>query len=225
MQGGTRQGTASLTGSDSDITTHKDVTGQIILTSSITGDVTFNLQCADVSAENMAKLMGGTVEVTAKGTNYKAPTTNQSIAKSFMIIGGKGTASYAVNVSVDAYVSISDDDLYFIQVNGTVQKPEKDGVEPYGSWDSIDMTANDIESFVLDAQTGAATINTTAHTVAIEVANGTAVTALVPNIGVSLGANATPNSLEAQDFTSPVVYSVKNANGVSQSWTVTVTVA
>lgn len=225
IQGATRQGTASLAGSDSDITTHKDVLGQIIKSSTVKGDVTYSFQCADISAENRAKLMGGTVEVSAQGTNYKAPSVNQAISKSVMIIGRDGTVDYAVNVSIDAYVTRADNDLAYIQVNGTVEKPEKEGIEPSGSWDDVNVSANDILGFVLDAQTGAATINTTAHTVAIEVANGTVVTALTPTVNVSIGANATPNSLEAQDFTSPVVYSVKSADGTSQAWTVTVSVA
>lgn len=225
IQGATRQGTASLAGSDSDITTHKDVLGQIIKTSTVKGDLTFNFQCADISAENRAKLMGGTVETTSEGTNYKAPSVNQAINKSIMVIGRDGVADYAVNVSIDAYITKADDDLAYIQVNGTVEKPEKEGIEPYGSWDSIDVEANDITGFVLAEQTGAAVIDTGAHTVSIEVANGTVVTALIPTINVSIGANATPNSLEAQDFTSPVEYTVKSADGTEQIWTVTVTVA
>lgn len=225
LQGSIRQGTASLSGSDPDTTTHKDVLGQIIKSSTVNGDVTINFQCADISAENRAVLMGGTVEVTSEGHNYKAPSVAQEIKKSIMIIGRDGVVDYAVNVKVSAYITKNDDDLAYIQVNGTVEKPEKDGVEPYGSWDQIDVSANDITSFVLDEQTGAATINTTAHTVAIEVANGTTVTALTPTIGVSIGANATPNSTVAQDFTSPVEYTVKSADGTEQVWTVTVTVA
>lgn len=225
IQGVTRQGTASLAGSDSDITTHKDSLGQIIKSSTVKGDVTYIFQCADISAANRVALMGGTIETSASGTNYKAPSVNQAINKSIMIVGRDGTIDYAVNVAIDAYLTRSDDDLAYIQVNGTVEKPEKADTEPYGSWDDANVMANDITSFVLDAQTGAATINDTARTVAIEVANGTTVTALIPTVGVSIGANATPNSLEAQDFTSPVEYTVKSADGTGQVWTVTVTVA
>lgn len=225
IEGYTRQGTASLTGSDADITAHKNVTGGTIKSSRVTGDNTFNFQCADISAVNRAYLMGGTVVTSAEGTNYKAPLVTQDISKSIMVVGRDNTVEYAVNVNIDAYIARADDDLAYIQVNGMVEIPEKADTEPQGSWDSIDANANDILSFTLEEQTGAATIDADAHTVAIEVANGTTVTALVPTIGVSLGANATPNSLEAQDFTSPVVYSVENANGVSQNWTVTVTVA
>lgn len=226
LQGRIRQGTASLAGSDPDVTAHKDVLGQIIKSSVILGDTTFGFQCADVSAQNRAYLMGGTVVTTAEGTNYKAPSVNQAINKSIMIIGRDGVVDYAVNVSISAYITKSDDDLAYIQVNGTVEKPTKADTEPYGSWDNtIDLSANDITAFTLPEQTGPATINESLHTVDIEVANGTVVTALVPTITCSIGANATPNSLEAQDFTSPVVYSVKSADETLQNWTVTVTVA
>lgn len=225
IQGMTRQGTASLAGSDADSTPHKNVIGGIIKTSKVKGDNNFNFQCADISAANRAYLMGGTVVTDSKGTNYKAPTQAQDIAKSIMIIGRDDTVEYAVNVDIDAYVTRADDDLAYIQVNGLVQESEKANTEAQGSWDAVDTGANDILGFTLPEQTGAATIDASAHTVAIEVAALTVVTALVPTIEVSLGAYATPNSLVAQDFTSPVVYTVNSADDVDQTWTVTVTVA
>lgn len=225
IQGVVRQGTASLAGSDASQTEHKNAIGGNIKVSEVKGTVNINFQCADISAENRSYLMGGTVETSAEGVNYKAPLVNQDINKSIMIIGRDGSVEYATNVHISAYPMRADNDLAYLQVNGIVQESEKEGVESHGSWDSIDMDANDIKTFVLAEQTGDATIDNVAHTVTIEVANGTVVTALIPTITVSLGANATPNSLEAQDFTSPVVYAVENANGVSQNWTVTVTVA
>jgi hypothetical protein len=88
-----------------------------------------------------------------------------------------------------------------------------------------DSSANDILTFVLEEQTGEATINDTAHTVAIEVENGTVVTALEPTITVSEGATIAPLSGAAQDFTSPVTYTVTAENEDTQEWVVTVTVA
>lgn len=225
IEGVTRQGTASVAGSDADVTAHKNVLGGTIKSSNVKGDVNVNFQTADISAENRAALMGGSVTTSATGTNYKAPTTNQDINRSIMIIGRDNSVEYVVNANIDAYITRADDDLAYIQVNGLAQEAEKADTEAHGSWDSIDSTANDITSFTLEAQTGPATIDDAAHTVAIEVANGTVVTALVPIIGVSLGAVATPNSNEAQDFTSPVAYTVNSADDTNQIWTVTVTVA
>lgn len=225
INGMTRQGTASLSGSEADITAHKNVNGGTIKSSRTKGDNTFNFQAADISAQNRAYLMGGTVETSAEGTNYKAPNVNQDIARSIMIVGRDGVIDYAVNVNIDAFLTKNDDDLAFIQVNGMVEEPEKAETEPQGSWENVDLTANDITGFTLPEETGAAQIDNEAHTVSIEVANGTDVTALIPTINVSLGADADPNSLEAQDFTSSVEYTVNSADGTDQVWTVTVTVA
>jgi|FLOH01.1.fsa_nt_gi dihydroneopterin aldolase len=108
---------------------------------------------------------------------------------------------------------------------------------------SLDMTfdgdsrietnpATDFLDYTMAEQTGAATINTTAHTVAIEVANGTVVTALVATfIGsglatIAVGATPQVSGTTANDFTSPVVYAITAADGTTaQNWTVTVTVA
>jgi putative ubiquitin-RnfH superfamily antitoxin RatB of RatAB toxin-antitoxin module len=87
-------------------------------------------------------------------------------------------------------------------------------------------TETDITAFSFTEQTGVATINATAHTVSIEVAYGTSVTALVPTITLSAGATVSPASGVAQNFTAPVVYTVTAEDGTTtQAWTVTVTVA
>jgi dihydroxyacetone kinase-like predicted kinase len=60
--------------------------------------------------------------------------------------------------------------------------------------------------------------------IAVTVPFGTAVTALVPAI-VSTGASISPASGVAQDFTSPVIYTVTAGDGTTKPYTVTVTVA
>jgi hypothetical protein len=82
----------------------------------------------------------------------------------------------------------------------------------------------DILSFSLTQQTGPATINTTNHTVTIQVAHGTDLTVLTPSITVSTGATINPASGVGRNFSSPVNYTVSNG-GASQVWTVTVTTA
>ncbi|MDP3386803.1 MAG: FG-GAP-like repeat-containing protein, partial [Eubacteriales bacterium] len=83
----------------------------------------------------------------------------------------------------------------------------------------------DILSFSITQQTGAAIINTTEHTIAIEVANGTILTALAPDITVSAGAIINPSSGSIVDFSGgPVDYTVTAENGTdTQVWIVTVT--
>ncbi|RUT31541.1 hypothetical protein EJP77_09065 [Paenibacillus zeisoli] len=68
------------------------------------------------------------------------------------------------------------------------------------------------------------TVNEAAKTVAVTVPYGTDVTNLVPTI-THTGVSISPNSGAAQDFSSPVVYTVKAADNSTQTYTVTVTVA
>jgi hypothetical protein len=85
-------------------------------------------------------------------------------------------------------------------------------------------TATDIISFTLAAQTGAATINATTHTVAIEVAYTANIASLTPTITVSTGATIYPTSGTTRNFTNPVTYTVTAEDAVTeQVWTVTVT--
>jgi hypothetical protein len=82
---------------------------------------------------------------------------------------------------------------------------------------------NNIVTFSLAAQTAPAVINTTNHTINVEVSYGTALTSLTPVITVSDGATITPSG--AQNFATPFTYTVTAANGTAQTWTVTVTAA
>ncbi|MGL1887455.1 MAG: FG-GAP-like repeat-containing protein, partial [Reichenbachiella sp.] len=89
----------------------------------------------------------------------------------------------------------------------------------------------DITAFSLTNQTGAATISATNHTIAIEVVNGTTVTALVPTFTVSADATVAVSAVSqvsgttANDFTSAVTYTVTAEDGVTtQDWVVTVSV-
>ena len=68
---------------------------------------------------------------------------------------------------------------------------------------------------------GASTIDAGAHTVTFHMANGTAVTALVPIVTVSAGATVSPLSGVAPDFTEAVTYTVTAEDSSSQAWTVT----
>jgi len=83
----------------------------------------------------------------------------------------------------------------------------------------------DILTFTLAAETGEATIDADEHTVDIEVADGTTLTALEPVITLSTGATVDPESEEATNFTNAVTYTVTAADGTEQEWTVTVTEA
>jgi len=92
--------------------------------------------------------------------------------------------------------------------------------------------ATDFLAYSFTEQTGAATIDAGAHTVAIEVVNGTTVTGLIATfIGSGLSVVDVSDDVQvsgttANDFTSPVVYTITAADGTTeQDWTITVTVA
>lgn len=84
--------------------------------------------------------------------------------------------------------------------------------------------AKAITTFTVPSQTGTTTINETAHTIALTVPFGTVVTALVPTIVIT-GASVSPASGVANNFTSPATYTVTAADGSTQAYVVTVTVA
>ncbi|MFH1129592.1 MAG: immunoglobulin-like domain-containing protein [Patescibacteria group bacterium] len=71
---------------------------------------------------------------------------------------------------------------------------------------------------------GSGTVNESTHAIAVTVPYGTNVTALVPTVVVSAGASVSPLSGVAQDFTSPVTYTVTAENGTTQTYVVTVTI-
>lgn len=65
-------------------------------------------------------------------------------------------------------------------------------------------------------------IDNNAHTVYLVVPDGTDLTKLTPTIEVSDGATVSPESGSIQDFTNPVIYTVTDSYGDTQSYTVTV---
>ena len=83
------------------------------------------------------------------------------------------------------------------------------------------ITAFDFNGFSPTVSGG---INETAKTVSLVVPYGSDVTSLIPTI-THTGASISPNSGVAQDFTSPVTYTVTAENSTTQTYTVTVGVA
>lgn len=82
----------------------------------------------------------------------------------------------------------------------------------------------EITSFTIDGVNG--TLEATAGTITVDLAEGTDRSDLTPTIAVSTGATIAPASGVAQDFSDPVEYTVTAEDGTtSKTWTVTVTVA
>ncbi|RKE98139.1 hypothetical protein [Ichthyenterobacterium magnum] len=90
---------------------------------------------------------------------------------------------------------------------------------------------SDILTFqVLNHQEGQATINATNKTISVQVNLGAPINQLVATFSISAGASVTVNgipqvsSVTANNFTSPVVYTILAEDGVTESsWTVTIT--
>jgi hypothetical protein len=92
----------------------------------------------------------------------------------------------------------------------------------YGSEVRFDTlsSAKAITSFTIS---GSGSVNGDVHTVTVTLPSGSAVTALSPTIIIT-GASVSPASGSAQDFTTPVTYTVTAEDGTTQSYTVTVNV-
>lgn len=90
----------------------------------------------------------------------------------------------------------------------------------------------EISVYSMSEQTGAASIDSEAATIDIEVEFETNVTALVATFtastdrqSITVGGVAQVSATTENDFTDPVVYRVIAENGTIKDWTVTVTVA
>ncbi len=129
-----------------------------------------------------------------------------------------------INVSEGALISPTG--LQDFSSTFTYTVTAQDGVTTQDWTVSIEEALNtetDILSFSLAQEIGTASINTTNHTVTIEVVSGTDVTQLEPTITISPEATISPSVV--QDFTIPVTYTVTAQDGSIQEWTVTVSIA
>ena len=87
-------------------------------------------------------------------------------------------------------------------------------------------TATTITSFNFSSPATTGTVDNSAHTVALTVPFGTSVTSLTPTIVLATGATISPTSGVAQNFTSPVTYTVTAQDTTThQAYVATVTVA
>jgi hypothetical protein len=103
---------------------------------------------------------------------------------------------------------------------GSAGNETADPLLPGGGWQRPLSSAREITAVTFASVTGI--IDAAAHTVMVLVPRGPDLTSLTPAITVSPGARVTPASGTAQDFTTPVTYTVTAANGLTQTWTVTV---
>ncbi len=223
---GQREATVKFNGSDADVENYKNVLGNDLESAKTKGDSTLNFQFADLTPSEQAPFIAGTVTAGSEGDYLEPPDNeNQAIEMSLFFLTDKNIFMEVPRASIDSYPMFDDDDLHYFQINSVLLKPELASAKKWKMTELNDPTANDILTFTMAEESGAATIDDVAHTVDIEVVIATPVIALVPTIGVSLGAGLSPISGVAADFTNPVEYTVTSADGVAQVWTVTVTVA
>ncbi len=99
-----------------------------------------------------------------------------------------------------------------------VSSCEKDDPKPA----PVVSPGKEIVTFKIVNPAVTAVIDTVAKTITATVPNGTAITALTTEIELSAGHSITPASGASQDFTNPVVYTVKRPDNTTTSWTVKV---
>lgn len=225
----TREATAKLEGSAGDKTKYKNIIGGSLAESKMVGDKTLMLQLADFTPELTAMFCGGTYSADTNGSTYLAPANeNVNIELAFQLLTEGGLFFDCPRVSVDCYPAVSDDDLHYYAVEGSLLTPE-DGtpIYQYKALTDTALTQKAMTSFKMignSGQTITGTITEGAGTIAITVPTAMDITAVKPLIIVSPG--ATYDKYGAQNFTSPVPYVVTSADGKStKTYTVTVTKA
>lgn len=111
---------------------------------------------------------------------------------------------------------------------------EAGGVKTYSASVTLDggSDANDFLTFTVPTVGSTSTIDTVAHTVTVNVPNGTVVTGLVASFTTSpkvyqvkVAAAVQSSGVTANDFTNPVTYAIRSQSGVVQNYIVTVVVA
>jgi len=171
-----------------------------------TGNITIK-KVSDDSAVQTIDVTSGSVSVaTTTATITPSPVLEKGVEYYVTV-----DATCFKDASANAYAGISDKTAWTFT---TVAK----------------STAADFTAFSFAEQTGAATI--TDPNIAITVANGSAINNLVATYTLSagatakVGATAQTSATTANNFTSPVVYTVTAEDGTtSKNWTVTVTEA
>jgi hypothetical protein len=190
-----------------------DVSEASDVLSSETDILTFSLpeETGDATIDDTAYTIA--IEV-ANGTDLSMLTPAFTIsdgATASPATGTQGNYSSAVTITVTAEDGVA---MQAWTVNVT---------EASGGGLSMET---DILSFSFPEETGAATIDDTAHTIAIEVANGTDLTMLTPAFTISDGATASPATGTQGNYSSAVTITVTAEDGIAiQAWTVNVTEA
>lgn len=193
-----------------------------------------------VTAENETATQAWSVTVTEAASNetdiltfeLAAQTREATISAadhtvSIEVANGTDLTDLEPTITVSAGASISPSGAQDFSESVTYTVTAENGTATQ-DW-SVTVTeapsnATDILTFELAEQTGAAIIDATNHTIAVEVEFGTDLSSLEPTVTVSDGATLSPSG--AQDFSGVFTYTVTAEDEeTSQEWVVTVTEA
>jgi hypothetical protein len=201
--------TANITSTGFDVMVNLDEIGTayyVVVADGATAPTSAQVK-AGTDVSDVAALADGSIAVLAATTEYTA-TIN----------------TLAANTAYDVYVVAEDDEAS----PNLMASPSPLNVTTSASL----STETDFTAFSLAEQTGAATINATAHTIGIEVPFATDRNALIATFELSAGAEAaiwaTPqeSGVTANDFSSTVTYTVTAQDGTTtQDWDVSVSLA
>ena len=167
-------------------------TVKVILNKGTNPDYSFTSDLFSLSSSNLEKKAIDDLSIT--GLNVDEGTITVQMAK-------RVTAE-------TAYLWYGEQSIGQITISKTVETPQSSDKQ--------------ITGFTIADQIGETEFDQTDHTIKVTMPAGTAVTNLKPTITVSTGAAVSPESEVAQDFSSPVTYTVTAEDGSTQDYTVTV---
>jgi hypothetical protein len=178
-----------------------------------------------ITGTTVGALLNGNIINVPVGTKVSALKTALSVSANATVEILAGTGGSAVtnqsttDVTATMVIAVTAQDASKTEYSITMAVP-------------VASNANAITAFSFSTQTGAATIDSNAHTVNIEVINGTSLANLIATFTLSIGATAKvgvtnqDSGTNANDYTSSVSYMVTAQDKTSiQNWTVNVTVA
>ncbi|MCG8697181.1 MAG: DUF5018 domain-containing protein, partial [Bacteroidales bacterium] len=158
----------------------------------------------DITSFSIADQVGST---TIDAVNH---TVSLAVGSSADITNLVPTIEVSANATVSPASGVAQD--FSAPVTYTVKS--EDGTEQ--EWTvTVQQLAgeNDITSFTIADQIGSTSIDAVNHTVSLAVGSSSDITNLIPTIEVSLNATISPASGVAQDFSSPVTYTVTSEDG------------
>ncbi|MCG8699301.1 MAG: DUF5018 domain-containing protein, partial [Bacteroidales bacterium] len=148
---------------------------------------------------------------------------------SLNVVSGTDLSGLIPSIEVSKYATINPPSGEIQDFNDTVAYEVKAQDGTIQEW-KVSITIQtlssekEITAFTFAEQASPAVIDSASQRIEIEVKPGTDITKLIPYISVSKYATITPAPGIAQDFSSPVTYTVKAQNGSTKNWLVTVIV-